>query len=67
MRLQELKTFGNMLYSVKLLKAGGEVGEVPGSRVPSLAAWGPSLKAVHANAIRRKVSLVCWDSKVIFE
>ena len=38
-----------------LLEAGGEVGVVPGSRVPSLAAWGPSLRAVHENAIGHKV------------
>ena len=62
-----------------LPEAGGEVGVVPGSRVPSLAAWGPSMRAVHENATCHKVGTalrgvylapragrlpVCWDIKV---
>ena len=31
-------------------EAGGEVGEVAGSRVPGLAAWGPFLRAEHVKS-----------------
>ena len=43
-----------------LLEAGGEVGVVPGSRVPSLAAWGPSLRAVHVNAKGHTAGTTPW-------